>query len=162
MYHSHVTGSVMLGATTNQRFGAARLYSRVVVYSGRGDGFDESAHREPVMIVAQGMAGMAGRALVPHWRTDATHTEGRSKDRSRALGSGARRPPAFAAPDRRIRGVSVAAGGRHPDRVSGDSRCFDELSGSQGDAGRPRGANEWVLGRFLRRRRSFYQLRLHN
>jgi predicted MFS family arabinose efflux permease len=65
MYSLAVAGLVMLGAKLNQRFGALRVFRAVVVIFGVAMVLMTFSPTATVMIVAQGMAGMAGAALVP-------------------------------------------------------------------------------------------------
>jgi predicted MFS family arabinose efflux permease len=65
MYSLAVAGLVMLGAKLNQRFGALRVFRAVVAIFGVAMALMTFSPTATVMIVAQGMAGMAGAALVP-------------------------------------------------------------------------------------------------
>jgi MFS family permease len=65
MYSMLVAGFVMLGAKLNQRFGALRIFRAVVVLFGVAQVVMTFSPSATFMIVAQGMSGAAGAALVP-------------------------------------------------------------------------------------------------
>jgi MFS family permease len=65
MYSMLVAGFVMLGAKLNQRFGALRVFRAVVVLFGVAQVVMTFSPSATFMIVAQGMSGAAGAALVP-------------------------------------------------------------------------------------------------
>ena len=65
MYSMLVAGFVMLGAKLNQRFGALQVFRAVVVLFGVAQVVMTFSPEAIFMIVAQGMAGAAGAALVP-------------------------------------------------------------------------------------------------
>src|SRR5215472_13736992 len=65
MYSMLVAGFVMLGAKLNQRFGALRVFRAVVLLFGVAQVVMTFSPSAIFMIVAQGMAGAAGAALVP-------------------------------------------------------------------------------------------------
>jgi MFS family permease len=65
MYSMLVAGFVMLGAKLNQRFGALRVFRAVVVLFGVALVVMTFSPSATFMIVAQGMSGAAGAALVP-------------------------------------------------------------------------------------------------
>ncbi len=64
-YSMLVAGFVMLGAKLNQRFGALRVFRAVVVLFGVAQVVMTFGPSATFMIVAQGMSGAAGAALVP-------------------------------------------------------------------------------------------------
>jgi MFS family permease len=64
-YSMLVAGFVMLGAKLNQRFGALRVFRAVVVLFGVAQVVMTFSPSATFMIVAQGMSGAAGAALVP-------------------------------------------------------------------------------------------------
>jgi predicted MFS family arabinose efflux permease len=65
MYSMLVAGFVMLGAKLNQRFGALHVFRTVVVLFGVAQVVMTFSPSANLMIVAQGMSGAAGAALVP-------------------------------------------------------------------------------------------------
>lgn len=65
MYSMLVAGFVMLGAKLNQRFGALRVFRAVVVLFGIAQVVMTFSPSANFMILAQGMSGAAGAALVP-------------------------------------------------------------------------------------------------
>jgi predicted MFS family arabinose efflux permease len=65
MYSMLVAGFVMLGAKLNQRFGALHVFRTVVVLFGVAQVVMTFSPSASLMIVAQGMSGAAGAALVP-------------------------------------------------------------------------------------------------
>ncbi len=65
MYSLFVAGLVMLDAKLNQRFGSLRVFRAVVLVFGVAMVLMTLSPNATMMIVAQGMAGMAGAALVP-------------------------------------------------------------------------------------------------
>ncbi len=65
MYSMLVAGFVMLGAKLNQRFGALHVFRTVVVLFGVAQVVMTFSPSANFMIVAQGMSGAAGAALVP-------------------------------------------------------------------------------------------------
>jgi predicted MFS family arabinose efflux permease len=65
MYSMLVAGFVMLGAKLNQRFGALHVFRAVVVLFGVAQVVMTFSPSANLMIVAQGMSGAAGAALVP-------------------------------------------------------------------------------------------------
>lgn len=65
MYSLSVAGLVMLGAKLNQRFGSVRVFRYMVVLFGAAMVVMTLAPTVTMVIVAQGMAGAAGAALVP-------------------------------------------------------------------------------------------------
>jgi len=64
-YSLAVAGLVMLGAKLCQRFGALRIFRTAVLIFGAAMVVMTFSPNARVMIAAQGMAGMAGAALVP-------------------------------------------------------------------------------------------------
>jgi MFS family permease len=64
-YSMLVAGFVMLGAKLNQRFGAVRVFRTVVVLFGGAQVLMTFSPNATMMIVAQGLCGAAGAALVP-------------------------------------------------------------------------------------------------
>ena len=65
MYSMLVAGFVMLGAKLNQRFGAVRVFRAVVLLFGVAQVVMTFSPAAIFMILAQGMSGAAGAALVP-------------------------------------------------------------------------------------------------
>jgi len=65
MYSLAVAGFVMLGAKLNQRFGAVRVFRAVVILFGVAQALMTFSPDATAMIVAQGLCGVAGAALVP-------------------------------------------------------------------------------------------------
>jgi MFS family permease len=65
MYSMLVAGFVMLGAKLNQRFGALRVFRVVVLLFGIAQVVMTFSPAAIYMIIAQGMSGAAGAALVP-------------------------------------------------------------------------------------------------
>ena len=65
MYSMLVAGFVMLGAKLNQRFGALHVFRAVVLLFGVAQVVMTFSPSATFMIVAQGMSGAAGAALVP-------------------------------------------------------------------------------------------------
>jgi predicted MFS family arabinose efflux permease len=65
MYSMLVAGFVMLGAKLNQRFGALHVFRTVVVLFGVAQVVMTFSPSANLMILAQGMSGAAGAALVP-------------------------------------------------------------------------------------------------
>ncbi|MFG1427644.1 MFS transporter [Roseixanthobacter glucoisosaccharinicivorans] len=65
MYSLSVAGFVMLGAKLNQRFGALRVFRTVVVLFGCAQVLMTFSPNATLMILAQGLCGAAGAALVP-------------------------------------------------------------------------------------------------
>jgi MFS family permease len=65
MYSLAVAGFVMLGAKLNQRFGAVRVFRAVVILFGVAQALMTFSPNATAMIVAQGLCGVAGAALVP-------------------------------------------------------------------------------------------------
>lgn len=65
MYSMLVAGFVMLGAKLNQRFGALKVFRAVVVLFGIAQVVMTFSPTANFMILAQGMSGAAGAALVP-------------------------------------------------------------------------------------------------
>lgn len=65
MYSMLVAGFVMLGAKLNQRFGALKVFRSVVVLFGIAQVVMTFSPTANFMILAQGMSGAAGAALVP-------------------------------------------------------------------------------------------------
>ena len=65
MYSMLVAGFVMLGAKLNQRFGALHVFRAVVLLFGVAQVVMTFSPNATFMIVAQGMSGAAGAALVP-------------------------------------------------------------------------------------------------
>lgn len=64
-YSMLVAGFVMLGAKLNQRFGALRIFRAMVVLFGCAQLLMTLSPNATAMIVAQGLSGAAGAALVP-------------------------------------------------------------------------------------------------
>lgn len=64
-YSMLVAGFVMLGAKLNQRFGALRVFRVVVAVFGLAQVLMTLSPNATVMILAQGLCGAAGAALVP-------------------------------------------------------------------------------------------------
>lgn len=64
-YSMLVAGFVMLGAKLNQRFGALRIFRTMVVLFGAAQLLMTLSPSATAMIVAQGLSGAAGAALVP-------------------------------------------------------------------------------------------------
>lgn len=64
-YSMLVAGFVMLGAKLNQRFGALRVFRAVVVLFGIAQVLMTFSPNATAMILAQGLSGAAGAALVP-------------------------------------------------------------------------------------------------
>jgi MFS family permease len=64
MYSLAVAGFVMLGAKLNQRFGAVRVFRAVVILFGVAQALMTFSPDATAMIVAQGLCGVAGAALV--------------------------------------------------------------------------------------------------
>ncbi len=64
-YSMLVAGFVMLGAKLNQRFGALRVFRAVILLFGIAQVLMTFSPSATLMIVAQGMSGAAGAALVP-------------------------------------------------------------------------------------------------
>lgn len=64
-YSMLVAGFVMLGAKLNQRFGALRIFRTMVVLFGAAQLLMTLSPNATAMIVAQGLSGAAGAALVP-------------------------------------------------------------------------------------------------
>ncbi|OYX75117.1 MAG: MFS transporter [Rhizobiales bacterium 32-66-11] len=65
MYSLSVAGFVMLGAKLNQRFGALRVFRTMVVLFGCAQVLMTFSPNATTMILAQGLCGAAGAALVP-------------------------------------------------------------------------------------------------
>jgi predicted MFS family arabinose efflux permease len=65
MYSMLVAGFVMLGAKLNQRFGALRVFRGVVLLFGVAQVVMTFSPTANFMLLAQGMSGAAGAALVP-------------------------------------------------------------------------------------------------
>jgi predicted MFS family arabinose efflux permease len=65
MYSMLVAGFVMLGAKLNQRFGAVKVFRAVVFLFGIAQVVMTFSPTATFMILAQGMSGAAGAALVP-------------------------------------------------------------------------------------------------
>ena len=65
MYSMLVAGFVMLGAKLNQRFGAVKIFRAVVFLFGIAQVVMTFSPNASFMILAQGMSGAAGAALVP-------------------------------------------------------------------------------------------------
>jgi MFS family permease len=65
MYSMLVAGFVMLGAKLNQRFGALHVFRAVVLLFGVAQVVMTFSPAAIFMIIAQGMSGAAGAALVP-------------------------------------------------------------------------------------------------
>lgn len=64
-YSMLVAGFVMLGAKLNQRFGALKIFRAVVVLFGAAQVLMTLSPNATAMIIAQGLSGAAGAALVP-------------------------------------------------------------------------------------------------
>jgi predicted MFS family arabinose efflux permease len=64
-YSMLVAGFVMLGAKLNQRFGALKIFRAVVVLFGAAQVLMTLSPNATAMILAQGLSGAAGAALVP-------------------------------------------------------------------------------------------------
>jgi MFS family permease len=64
-YSLMVAGFVMLGAKLNQRFGAVYVFRTVVLLFGAAQALMTLSPNATLMIVAQGLCGVAGAALVP-------------------------------------------------------------------------------------------------
>jgi len=65
IYSMAVAGRVMLGAKLNQRFGALQVFRAAVVLFGVAQVLMTFSPNATLTIVAQGMSGVAGAALVP-------------------------------------------------------------------------------------------------
>lgn len=65
MYSMLVAGFVMLGAKLNQRFGALHVFRAVIILFGFAQVVMTFSPSANFMILAQGMSGAAGAALVP-------------------------------------------------------------------------------------------------
>jgi predicted MFS family arabinose efflux permease len=65
MYSLAVAGLVMLGAKLNQRFGALRVFRVVVAVFGVAQVLMTFSPTATTMLIAQGLSGAAGAALVP-------------------------------------------------------------------------------------------------
>ncbi|HEY0220399.1 MAG TPA: MFS transporter [Afipia sp.] len=65
MYSMLVAGFVMLGAKLNQRFGAVKVFRSVVLLFGIAQVVMTFSPNASFMLLAQGMSGAAGAALVP-------------------------------------------------------------------------------------------------
>lgn len=65
MYSLSVAGLVMLGAKLCQRFGALAMFRSVVLVFGVAMVLMTFSPNATIMIISQGLAGMAGAALVP-------------------------------------------------------------------------------------------------
>lgn len=64
-YSMLVAGFVMLGAKLNQRYGAVRIFRAVVLLFGAAQVLMTFSPNATAMIIAQGLCGAAGAALVP-------------------------------------------------------------------------------------------------
>ncbi|WP_458757154.1 MFS transporter [Afipia sp. TerB] len=65
MYSLGVAGFVMVGAKLSRRFGAVRCFRGAMAVFGIGQALMAASPNATVMIVAQGLCGLAGAALVP-------------------------------------------------------------------------------------------------
>src|SRR3982074_3260933 len=64
-YSMLVAGFVMLGAKLNQRYGALRVFRAAVLLFGAAQVLMTFSPNATLMIIAQGLCGAAGAALVP-------------------------------------------------------------------------------------------------
>jgi predicted MFS family arabinose efflux permease len=86
MYSLAVAGLVMLGAKLNQRFGALRVFRVVVALFGVAQVLMTFSPTATTMLIAQGMSGAAGAALVPSLVALIAHNY-RGKQQATALGA---------------------------------------------------------------------------